>query len=118
MRQVSIVILLVLAALLAVDASVRICNHGGYLAKCFLESRSLSFGYRNRRQDTGFFAVTQCATLDIPVDAVWNGLECKELVFFGIYKSIFRQEFASSTYNYCYEITGTTLMPRWSQTSC
>ena len=118
MPKVSVVILLVLATLFAVDASVRVCNYGGYLAKCHLVSRSLSFGYQRRVQDTGLFAVTQCRTLDIPVDAVWNGLECRELAFIAIYKSIFRQEFASSMYTYCYEITGTTLMPRWAQTSC
>ena len=56
--------------------------------------------------------------MDIPFDAVWNRLECKELAFIAVYKSIFVQEFASAMYNYCYEITGTTLAPRWSQTQC
>ncbi len=101
-----------------IDASIRICNDGAYLAKCYLESRSLSFGFRIRHYDTGLFPVAQCRNLEIPVDAVWNRLECKSLAFIAIYKSIFVQYFASSMYTYCYQLTGTTLIPRWSQTDC
>jgi hypothetical protein len=56
--------------------------------------------------------------MDVPIDSVWNRLECKTLAFIAVYKTIFVQEFASSMYNYCYKITGTTLMPYWSQTDC
>lgn len=56
--------------------------------------------------------------MEIPIDAFWNRLECKTLAFIAIYKSIFVQDFGSSMYNYCYKITGTTLIPRWSQTDC
>jgi len=102
----------------SINASIRICNDGVYLAKCYLESRSLSFGYQIRHYDTGLFPIAQCRSLDIPIDAVWNRLECKSLAFIAIYKSIFTQYFASSMYNYCYRLTGTTLFPRWSQTDC
>ena len=94
------------------------CNHGGYLAKCYLESRSVSSGYRIRRIDTGLFPVAQCSSLSVPIDATYNRLECKTLAFIAVYKSIFVQEFASAMYNYCYKITGTTLNPFWSQTQC
>jgi hypothetical protein len=105
--------------LISIDASVRICNDGVYLAKCYLESRSFSLiGYRLRRDDTGLFPIAQCRSLDIPVDAYYNRLECKSLAFIAIYKSIFVQEFASAMYEYCYQLTGTTLIPRWSQTDC
>ena len=100
------------------DASIRICNKGAYLAKCYLESRSLSFGLQIRRYDTGLFPVAQCSTLNIPIDAIWNRLECKALAFIAVYKSIFVQEFASAAFDYCYKITGTTLNPKWSQTHC
>ncbi len=101
-----------------IDATIRVCNDGAFIAKCWLESRSLSFGFRIRYDDTGLFPVAQCRTMDIPVDAVWNRLECKELAFIAVYKSVFVQYFASPMYNYCYRITGTTLIPRWSQTDC
>jgi len=105
--------------LISIDATVRICNDGVYLAKCYLESRSFSLiGYRLRRDDTGLFPIAQCRTLDIPVDAYYNRLECKSLAFIAIYKSIFVQEFASAMYEYCYQLTGTTLITRWSQTDC
>ncbi len=103
---------------LQTDAYIRICNSGAYLAKCYLQSRTLSYGFRTRHHDTGLFPVAQCATLDIPVDAFANRLECKTLAFIAIYKTIFVQEFASAMYNYCYKITGTTLNPHWSQTEC
>jgi hypothetical protein len=103
---------------LDIDASIRICNDGAFIAKCWLESRSLSFGYRIRYQDTGLFPVAQCRSMEIPIDAFWNRLECKELAFIAVYKSVFVQYFGSSMYNYCYQITGTTLIPRWSQTDC
>ncbi len=112
------IILVSLDIIFSIDASVRICNDGAYLAKCYLESRSLSYGFQIRRYDTGLFPVAQCRSLDVPIDAVWNRLECKTLAFIAIYKSIFVQEFASSMYNYCYQITGTTLAPHWSQTDC
>lgn len=100
------------------DASVRICNQGGYLAKCYLQSQSMTYGRQMRRTDTGLFAVGQCETLDVPINAIRNRLECKALAFIAVYKSIFSQEFASPTYEYCYKITGTTLSPAWSQTRC
>lgn len=105
-------------SLLEINASARICNDGAYLAKCYLESRSMSYGFRIRYYDTGLFPVGQCRSLDIPVDAFWNRLECKSLAFIAVYKQIFVQEFASAMYDYCYRTTGTTLIPRWSQTQC
>ncbi|CAF0742963.1 unnamed protein product [Adineta steineri] len=104
--------------ILSTDGSIRICNSGVYLAKCYLESRSLSYGLQVRRYDTGLFPIAQCRTMEIPMDAVWNRLECKDLAFIAVYKSIFVQEFASAMYNYCYKLTGTTLIPHWSQTQC
>jgi hypothetical protein len=115
MSKIFIIILLFISSN---NAAIRICNDGAYLAKCYLESRSLSFGFQIRYYDTGLFPVAQCRSLNIPVDAVWNRLECKSLAFIAIYKSIFVQNFASAMYNYCYRLTGTTLIPRWSQTDC
>ncbi|CAF3866626.1 unnamed protein product, partial [Adineta steineri] len=63
--------------ILSIDGSIRICNSGVYLAKCYLESRSLSYGLQVRRYDTGLFPIAQCRTMEIPMDAVWNRLECK-----------------------------------------
>ncbi|CAF4310163.1 unnamed protein product [Rotaria magnacalcarata] len=91
---------------------------GGYLAKCYLQSRAADSARRNHHDDTGLFPVAQCRTMEIPVIAVLNRFECKSLAFIAVYKSIFVQEFASSIFNYCYEITGTTLNPKWSQTRC
>ncbi|CAF1311886.1 unnamed protein product [Rotaria sordida] len=101
-----------------IDASIRVCNNGAYLAKCYLESRPPNYWFRVRHYETGLFPVAQCSTIDIPMNAVRNRLECKALAFIAVYKSIFVQEFASAMFNYCYEITGTTLNPKWSQTQC
>jgi len=56
--------------------------------------------------------------MNVPIDAVWNRLECKSLAFIAVYKRIFVQNFATAMYDFCYKITGTTLIPRWSQTQC
>ncbi|CAF1549225.1 unnamed protein product [Adineta ricciae] len=100
MSKYFIIILLLIAINIApTNAVIRVCNDGAYIAKCYLESRSLNFGFRVRRQDTGLFPVAQCATMNVPVEAFWNRLECKELVFIAIYKSIFVQEFASAMFS-------------------
>lgn len=101
-----------------IHGSIRVCNSGGYLAKCYLESRSPSYGFRIRRIDTGLFPVAQCETMDVPIDAVWNRLECKSLAFIAVYKSIFVQDFATSMFSFCFKLTGTTLNPHWAQTQC
>ncbi|CAF1330334.1 unnamed protein product [Rotaria sp. Silwood1] len=111
-------LLLISNTFFPIDAYIRVCNNGAYLAKCYLESRSPNYGFHIRRSDTGLFPVAQCSTMDTPMNAVWNRLECKALAFIAVYKSIFTQNFASAMFNYCYKITGTTLNPKWSQTQC
>ena len=101
-----------------IDSTVQICNRGAYLANCYLESRPFSNGFQIRRTETGLFPVAQCQSLSVPVDAVWNRLECKSLAFIAVYKSIFVQNFASAMFDYCYQITGTTLNPQWAQAQC
>ncbi|CAF0837424.1 unnamed protein product [Adineta ricciae] len=92
MSKYFIIILLLIAINIApTNAVIRVCNDGAYIAKCYLESRSLNFGFRVRRQDTGLFPVAQCATMNVPVEAFWNRLECKELVFIAIYKKLLEQ---------------------------
>jgi len=56
--------------------------------------------------------------IDIPLDADWNRLECKALVFIAIYKTIFIEEYSSLLLNTCYTIRGSTLNPSWSRTRC
>ncbi|CAF3417198.1 unnamed protein product [Rotaria sp. Silwood2] len=111
-------LLLISNSIFPTDAFIRVCNNGAYLAKCYLESRAPYYGFQIRRDDTGLFPVAQCSTMNVPPAAVWNRLECKTLAFIAVYKSIFKQEFASAMFNYCYKITGTTLNPKWSQTQC
>jgi len=97
---------------------IRICNHGGYLAKCYLESQASSYGFQIYKFDTGLFPILQCSKLYIPFDADWSRVECKSLAFIAVYKTIFTQEFSSELLNACYVISGTTLNPSWSQTHC
>ncbi|CAF2129310.1 unnamed protein product [Rotaria magnacalcarata] len=111
-------LLLISKCVVPIDGFIRVCNKGGYLAKCYLQSRAADSARRNHHDDTGLFPVAQCRTMEIPVIAVLNRFECKSLAFIAVYKSIFVQEFASSIFNYCYEITGTALNPKWSQTRC
>ncbi|CAF0763790.1 unnamed protein product [Adineta ricciae] len=114
----------IIAALLATNLSlsigpyVRICNHGVFLAKCYLEMQTLTYGLSIRRSDTGLFPVVQCATLDMPYDVVWSQMECKALTFIATYRSIFITEIPSGLLNTCFTLTGTILNPSWSQTRC
>ncbi|CAF0998626.1 unnamed protein product [Rotaria sp. Silwood1] len=102
----------------SIGTYIRICNQGVYLAKCYLESRSFTYGFQIQKYDTGLFPIFQCSRLDIPFDAVWTYLECKALTFIAIYSTIFTQEFSSIVLNSCYIIKGTILNPTWSETRC
>jgi hypothetical protein len=97
---------------------VRICNHGAYLAKCYLESQLFGDTFASLRYDTGLFPVLQCSKFTVPFDAVLNRLECKALVFFGIYKTIFIEEFHYELLNSCYTLGGNILNPTWTQIHC
>ncbi|CAF0777059.1 unnamed protein product [Rotaria sordida] len=102
----------------SIGSYIRICNQSIYLAKCYLESQSYTYGLQNYKYDTELFPIYQCSKLDIPFDAVWNYLECKALTFIAIYSTIFTQEFSSTIFNTCYTITGTILNPTWSEIRC
>ena len=93
---------------------VRICNRGAYLTRCYLESQPFSDTFTSLRYDTGLFPVVQCSKFTVPFDAVLNRLECKALVFFGVYKTIFTKEFHNELFNSCYKLGGNILNPTWT----
>jgi hypothetical protein len=97
---------------------IRVCNHGAYLAKCYLESQAFGDTFASLRYDTGLFPVLQCSKFHVPFDAVWNRVECKALVFIGIYKTIFIQEFDYELLNSCFTIRGNILNPTWTPSNC
>ncbi|UJR26543.1 hypothetical protein I4U23_007866 [Adineta vaga] len=103
---------------ISIGGYVRICNRGGFLAKCYLEAQTFSYGLQIHRSDTGLFPVVQCSTLNIPYDIIWSQLECKALTFIATYRSIFIVEVPNGLLNSCYSITGTILDPSWSEIRC
>ncbi|CAF3437377.1 unnamed protein product [Rotaria socialis] len=103
---------------LSIGAHIRVCNQGVYLAKCYLQSQTFSYGFQIRKYDTELFPIFQCTTLDLPLDSYWNYLECKALTFIAIYSTIFTQELSTSLLNTCYTIRGTIFNPTWSETRC
>jgi hypothetical protein len=103
---------------LSISTYIRICNHGFYLAKCYLELQSFSSGLEIRRYDTGLFPIADCPRFNIPVDVIWNRLECKALTFIATYSTIFTKDFSSELLNLCYTISGSILNPSWSKTKC
>ncbi|CAF1282585.1 unnamed protein product [Rotaria magnacalcarata] len=99
---------------LSIGAHIRVCNQGVYLAKCYPQSKTFSYGFQLRKYDTELFPIFPCTTLDVPLDSYWNYLECKALTCIAIYSTIFTQELSTSFLNTCYTITGTIFNPAWS----
>lgn len=97
------------------QGSVRICNRGAYVARCYLEFRTNDG--RTQVYETGKFPVGQCPTLELPFTSVWGRVWCDEYAFIAVTKRVFEQSFNTPATR-CYDMTGTTLHPGWSGTGC
>lgn len=97
------------------QGSVRVCNRGGYVANCGLESRTADG--RSRSYETGHFLAGQCSTLELPYEAVWGRVWCNNYVFIATTKRVFQEEFGTPAVR-CYDIGGTTFHPSWGRTGC
>ncbi|CAF1051171.1 unnamed protein product [Didymodactylos carnosus] len=94
----------------AASGSVRVCNKGGYVAKFYLDS--LTKNGESRSYESGIYPIGSCLELQLPREAVWGRVRTENMLFFGIWREIFRQEFTPPI-DRCYSIWGSTFHPSW-----
>ncbi|SHJ93708.1 Thiol-activated cytolysin [Hathewaya proteolytica DSM 3090] len=94
-----------------VGGSILVRNNGGYVARF-----SVKFNLNGQviTKDSGDFTLGVNKSIDIPAEATEIHLKVEEAWFIKSWSTIFTKDFGTPV-NKSYEISGTTLNPKWKE---
>ncbi|RNA01119.1 mitochondrial coenzyme A transporter SLC25A42 [Brachionus plicatilis] len=93
---------------------IKVRNRGGYVARFEVMYK---LGDEFKKEETGTFPIGQAKSVLIPPEAISIVIRCENNIFISSWSTIFSYNMAVAKTT-CFEISGTTLGPKWSTVEC
>lgn len=93
---------------------IKVKNSGGYVAR-FEVRYKVNDQYVS--ESTGTYALGQARSILVPPEAVSIAIKCENNIFINSWSTVFSYNLATAQTT-CFEISGTTLQPKWKVVDC